>query len=393
MLVAEKLVFVELHRTGASKLQKLLAEVGGQEEPGKFPALAGPLAALGKPVIGYVCDPLAWYYFQWKQGCAGKGELHKRLTDPARWTALAAKHAARTEERGKSNAALEIPEGWGAQHATGVWYASSDNPSAFREWLRAVLLTPAIRRVVSPAYQHSPLHKSAGLMTFEYFSAFVQGVDQLAASGPSHDDLWALNQERAITGRFVRAESTAADLMAVLGELGISLTEAQQSAAQALDKAGRQKQVDAFYNDEARQWVQKSDAVMVRLFGRNAVVGAGGSAGAVASTAEPAPAPMAAPATPAAMDAKAISDGSATQTKAVGKPRKASASVRAAEGDHSAEKSPGTEKKKAAQPASAPKASSKPPGSATRKSRSKSAPTPPDKQSAAAAPEDAPVKE
>lgn len=304
MLVAEKLVFVELHRTGASKLQKLLAEVAGAEHPEKVTASAEALAARGLPVIGYVSDPLAWYYFLWKQGCAGKGDLHKRLTDPARWSALAAKLATQAQERGKSGPSLELPSGWGADHAKGVWYASSENPAAFREWLRAVLKTRSIRRLVSPAYSHSPVQKFAGLMTHEYFSTFVRGFDKVDAATGSHEALWALNEAQAITPWFVRAESTSADLEAVLSKIGITLTEQQWAAARALDKAGRQKQVDAFYNDEARGWVLESDAVMARLFGR----GAAASQRPAEPAALPAPSPaVAASPAPAGEPARAAS--------------------------------------------------------------------------------------
>lgn len=270
MLHSDRVVFVELHKSGSTRVAKLLAEVAGPDLGDKQPTYANALAGLGKPVVGYVCDPLHWYLALWKHGCAGKGDLRKRLTDPAKWAALMAKRAARAQDAGKQPPGREIPEGWGAEHARTAWYGNPESPQAFREWLKAVLMTRGIRRLVNNAYNNSPVQKIAGLMTYEYFATFVRDTEAMEKWVDSPEALVALHAKKAITHHVVRAESPGADLIQVLAEIGLPLTDEQAATARAWDEGNarqKQKQIDTFYDTETRHWVQRREKAMFKILG------------------------------------------------------------------------------------------------------------------------------
>eukprot|EP01036_Dinobryon_divergens_P060059 gene60059-80097_t len=165
MLISEKFVFTpSLFPEGLGAkhpTNKLVADAAGGQPPEHNIKDAAGLAALGKPVVALVTDPRSWYLALWRQGCAGKGPLYRRLTDPAKWEQLRKRQGSRAAvaEEGAA-AAPAVPAEWGPEHAKTFWYGDSQNVPAFKEWLRAVVGTRALRGMVSAEYQRSPLSRN-----------------------------------------------------------------------------------------------------------------------------------------------------------------------------------------------------------------------------------------
>lgn len=272
MLTSNHLILVELHKGGSSRVKKLLGEIVGGESTGKRAGTADELAAAGKPVVGYLCNPLTWYLSLWQQGCAGKGDLHKRLTDPAKWEQLRSRRASRPAKATSRPGMLDIPAEWGADHAKTAWYGDAENPEAFRTWLKAILATRSIRRLVDSGYANSPIHKLGGLMTYQLFVSLVRGADTIDKSIDTPEALEALGATNAITRLFIRAESVAADLHQVLEALGIALTEAQRSAIDGVKERGQAdaKAIRRFYDVPSLRMVAKRDELISKLFGYTA---------------------------------------------------------------------------------------------------------------------------
>lgn len=272
MLTSDKLILVELHKSGSARLKKLLGDFVGGETSGKHAGYADELVATGKPIVGYVCNPLTWYLTQWQLGCAGKGDIHKRLTDQERWDQLQARRANRPLKEGARSSAREIPEGWNADYAKKAWYADAESPEAFREWLKMVLTNRAIRRLVDSGYAGSPVNKLAGLMTYHLFTSFVRGGENVDKSIDSLEALEALGAANAITPHFIRAESIGTDLLQVLTTLGIPLTTEQRAEVDALkDRGGvAAKAIQRFYDVPSLRMVAKRDELISKLFGYTA---------------------------------------------------------------------------------------------------------------------------
>lgn len=272
MLTSDQLILVELHKAGSARVKKLLGDIVGGEASGKRTSYADELAATGKPIVGYLCNPLTWYLSQWQQGCAGKGDIHKRLTDQARWDQLKARRANRPVKEGTKAGAKEIPEGWGAEHAKNAWYGDAESPEAFRAWLKAVLATRSIRRLVDVGYANSPINKLAGLMTYQLFVSFVRGGENVDKSIDSLDALEALGAANAITRHFIRAESISTDLHQVLNTLGIKLTAAQVAEIDGVKERGQAdaKEIQRFYDVPTLRMVAKRDELISKLFGYTA---------------------------------------------------------------------------------------------------------------------------
>ena len=220
MLTSEKLILVELHKAGSARLKKLLGDVLGGESSGKQKNYADELAAMGKPIVGFVCNPLTWYLALWRQGCDGKGELHKRLTDDARWVQLIARRNIRAVKEDAKPDAKAIPEGWGAERAKSFWYGDEQNAEAFREWLKAVLGVPGLRKLLDHGYGGSPMNRMAGLMTYDFFIMFVRNAENMEKSVDTLEALQAAHQAGKITDRFIRSEAIGVDLLRTLEARG-----------------------------------------------------------------------------------------------------------------------------------------------------------------------------
>lgn len=268
MLNSDKLAFVELQKTGSTGLKKFLGNIVGGEASGKTAVYAGELLALGKPVVGLVCHPLTWYLDQWKQGCAGKGELYKRLVDEKRWDLLRSRQTNRPAraKQGKADPKA-IPAEWGAEHAKTRWYADVENVDAFHEWLYAVAAARGIRNLIDRGYQVSPVSNVGGLMTYHFVIRFVRDGENLERSVDTLDALRETIAQHAITPHFVRAEHAGEDLLKVLDAVGVQITDEQRTQALAFKRRGADtKLIRRYYDDASLRLVAEREALMLELF-------------------------------------------------------------------------------------------------------------------------------
>ncbi|MBI5270577.1 MAG: hypothetical protein HY856_12960 [Burkholderiales bacterium] len=275
MFTSDSLLLVELHRGGSARVKKLLQElVGGQTDKGSL--YADALAEAGKPVLGLVSHPLAWYLALWRNGCAGKGDLHKRLTSDVRWGQLRARLKNREPKPGQTDL-KQLPEGWGPERARDSWYADSNDAQAFREWLQAVLAERGMRKLVDHGWGSSPIAKFAGLMTYQYFNHFVRGAENMDKSVDSMEALQAMHEAHALPTHFVRMESLADDLQAALDAIGVPLSPDQRARVAAVKSGapGEQEAIDRFYDAETRRLVARREAFLYERFGYEPPSGGG----------------------------------------------------------------------------------------------------------------------
>ena len=268
MLTSDKLILVELHKVGSTRLKKLVGDLVGGETSAKQSAYSDDLAAMGKPVVGYLCNPLTWYLAHWKLGCSGKGEFHKRLTDQTKWDLLRSKRAQLPPKNEAAGKAKALPEGWNAAHAKDFWYADADNVEAFREWLQAVAAHRGLRRLVDHGYNNSPVAKLGGLMTYQFLLMFVRNAENMEKSVDSMEALEARYQQQAITSHFIRSEAISEDLKKVLDALHVPLNAEQRAAVEGLKvrSSAQDEAIIRFYDPISLRLIGKREAFINKLF-------------------------------------------------------------------------------------------------------------------------------
>jgi hypothetical protein len=285
MLISDKLVFIELQKTGSTHIKTLLRDLVGGKNDGKHNTPPEELLASGKPFIGSIRDPWAWYLSLWTYGCQQKGELFQRLTNEKRWERVHAKSKAAADApesedsdddgddddgKAKGKTRKPLPENWGAERAKSFWYANPESAEAFREWLQVVLATRSLRRMLEAGYGKSPISKAGGLLTFRYFTLFVRGTEGVDNSVSTVDALKAYDKEHCFVSHFIRNESLAADFLETVAACGITLTDEQKKSvleAKRINVSPRPKGPEFYYDDPSIQLVMRREKFIVDKFG------------------------------------------------------------------------------------------------------------------------------
>jgi len=286
MLICDKLIFIELQKTGSTHIKQLLRELVGGVNDGKHNTPDARLLGCGKPFIGSVRNPWLWYLSLWSYGCQEKGELFQRLTNEKRWQRLHEKGAARRAREAASadadgagndddaNRGAEtdrrLPADWGAERAKGYWYADPDNADAFREWIQAVLGRRALRHMLMAGYGKSPIGKAAGLMTYRYFNLFVNAADSANPMMNNLLSLKMLDRSGCIVRHFIRNETLAPDFIRVVESCGVSLSDAQRDqilSARKVNTSTRPHGPAYYYDEACIKLVARRERFIIDKFG------------------------------------------------------------------------------------------------------------------------------
>lgn len=271
MLISEKLVFVELQKTGSTHIKRLLKEIVGGKNDGKHNVPTPELLASGKPFLGSVREPWGWYLSLWSYGCQQQGELFLRLTNEKKWEKTLERIKARKAEaaEGGEGKRMVLPENMGAERAKTYWYADPENAEAFREWLR-VVCSLQTRRVVEAGFAQSPISKLGGLMTFRYFHLFVRGADKIPESTTTQEALKAFESQNLLLQHIIRQDSLADDLAKALTACGVELTDAHRKLiydTKPTNKSTRPRSFEHYYDAASVDLVARRERFIIDKFG------------------------------------------------------------------------------------------------------------------------------
>jgi hypothetical protein len=239
MYLADKLIFLELQKTGGTHIRRLLKQYVGGAPEGKHNRMLEHRA--GSFVIGSIRNPWDWYVSLWAFGAGGNGALRVRTT-----TGLDFNYY-------HQQLPLAMGTRWlsATQYARCVYhdmlkpvahwrntYGAPQTPEKFRYWLH-LLLDGKHRFDIGEGFGFSPLSQHAGLLSYRYFRLFTLG------DAVYHDarlrtpaGLAAFDQEFNITSGMIRTEALEEDFIRVLHVAGYTLN-AEQLAALCNKEGGK----------------------------------------------------------------------------------------------------------------------------------------------------------
>lgn len=283
MLISEKLIFVELQKTGSTHIKNLLKKLVGGENDGKHNVPSAEQLDSGRKFIASVRDPWSWYLSLWSYGCLQKGELYERLTNEKKWRKLLEKDAAKADDEvqaepaegaeegeGAKGKGKSLPENFTPERAKTFWYADPDNAEAFREWLQAILAVQPLRKVLESGYGKSPISKAGGLMTFRYFTLCTKNGENVDKSVCTMEALRKYDAENCFVSHFVRNESLPEDLIRAIQGCGIELENKQKKAIREAKKtnvSSRPHGPEYYYDEASVQLVGRREKFMIEKFG------------------------------------------------------------------------------------------------------------------------------
>jgi hypothetical protein len=263
MFISDRLIFLELQKTGCTHIRNLLMTVTDGRIEGKHNKASPHLLSTERFFLGSVRDPWEWYVSLWAYGCDRRGGLfevatagrsfrgHGWMSNPAR----AARQFTRDLRR--------RPDEWMS------CYTDADDAQAFRRWLRLVLHGPLPGGILK--YGAPTITRFAGLLTYRYVHLFCRSPfeDRSLSEITSLDELIAYERRACFIDYFIRNESLEEGLIAALRAAGIQLTDSDQERIQAGEKtntSSRRRPTSYFYTPETVEWVGRSDRLIVEKF-------------------------------------------------------------------------------------------------------------------------------
>lgn len=170
MLITDRLVYLELHKTGCNHTRKILSAlfpenttIGAHNPYDRVPKnTLGDFEA--KLKMGNVRNPWDWYVSLWAYGCQNMGVLYRRLT----------KNYKRFSKEGLKEEKLRLFPDQFPYLSFEKWrkvYSDPYNTANFNEWLALILSDE--KHELGEGYKQNSMSDFAGLMTFRYLFLYT----------------------------------------------------------------------------------------------------------------------------------------------------------------------------------------------------------------------------
>ena len=236
MFVNQRLVYLELHKTGCTQVDELLSRLVDGRQIGKHNRLDFDPGE--RRVIGSIRSPWAWYVSLWAFGCEGKGEVFDNTV---------------TARRARARA-------WRA------CYEDVHDPDLFRSWLLRVL-DPDHARDVLPQFAATRLSRHAGLLTYRYlwlYSRRPRGLKRLREA-----ELARFDDEQNLLTDVIRNEQLESDLVAALRRAGYTLEQDQLAGLGEMPRTNVSEHgpVGRYYDASTAELVRERDRLIVEKYG------------------------------------------------------------------------------------------------------------------------------
>ncbi len=270
MFVSDKIVFMELQKTGCTHIRNLLMELVGGEFVERHVQAPPRLFTDGRCFLGSIRDPWDWHVSLWAYCCDGRGDLFANVTT----------HGIRLRDRGWKkhpfSLLVEVLRSRPNRHAE-EWkrtFRDVNDPGAFRAWLY-LLHDQRYSPDVGDGYWRFPLNRFAGLLTYRYMRVFTckKGeLDRLRAIA-DYDQLAEHDRKNCFIDDFIRNERLESDLLAVLKRVGVNVPPeraAEMTSRPRTNASSRKRGSEYYYDAATARLVGERDKFVIDKFGYRA---------------------------------------------------------------------------------------------------------------------------
>ncbi len=245
MFISDRLVFLELHKTGCTKIRSILMTLLDGDLVGSHNRAGAELLDGQRMFLGSVRDPWEWYTSLWAYGCDSNGGLYHMLASRAKDS-----------------------EAWKAT------YSNSDDAGAFRTWLR-MMHDESLSSDLGEGYSNSPVSRVAGFMTYRYLSLFctTQGEQEPMRRLSSPYQVRIYDAESCLIDHFIRNESLEQDLFYAIEKSGVHIPEEKKLAileGPRLNTSSRRHGPEFYYDAETSAIVAEREQLIIAKFGYTA---------------------------------------------------------------------------------------------------------------------------
>lgn len=267
MFVSDRIVFVELQKTGCTHIRNLLNEIVGGRFVERHNQADPHLFTSGRFFLGSVRDPWDWHVSLWAYCCDGKGDFHDNVTTTG----------IRLRDRGwKLHPFFLLAEtlrsrpNWHAKQWKRTFRDVND-AGAFRAWLN-MLHDKTYWPDVGEGYWRFPLNRFAGFLTYRYLRVFTCRKGELdkltTVSDPGR--LSEYEREECFIDHFIRNEHLESDLLAALEAMQIDVpakTRAAMMSRPRTNASSKKRGSRYYYDAQTEKLVGDRERLIVEKFG------------------------------------------------------------------------------------------------------------------------------
>jgi hypothetical protein len=267
MFVSDKIVFMELQKTGCTHIRNLLKEIVGGEFVERHIQADPRLFGDGRFFLGSVRDPWDWHVSLWAYGCDSKGDFFSNVTTKG----------IRIRDRGwKRHPYSTLIEYLGSRpnRHSEQWkrtFRDVNDAGAFRQWLH-MLHDETYWCDVGEGYWRFALNRYAGLLTYRYLKIFTckKGELDVLKKLSTPEQLAEHERQHCFIDYFIRNESLEADLLAALELKKFEIPHkvaAGMTARPRTNTSSKKHGPRYYYDAEAEKLVGARDRLIIDKFG------------------------------------------------------------------------------------------------------------------------------
>jgi hypothetical protein len=267
MFVSDRLVFVELQKTGCTHIRNLLKDLIGGQFVERHIQADPRLFVEGRSFLGSIRDPWEWHVSLWAYSCDHQGDFFDNVTT----------RGIRLRKRGWRLRPWDLlvellqsrpnwhPEQWRRT------FRDINDPGAFREWLY-MLHDSHFHADVGEGYWRFPLNRFAGLLTYRYLKLFACRKGELSAlrALTTPAQLAAYEAEHCFIDHFIRNERLEPDLLAALDAIGVQVPLHRTSALLSAPRTNispKRRPTGDYYDFAAEALVGNREKLIIDRFG------------------------------------------------------------------------------------------------------------------------------
>lgn len=266
MFISDKIVFLELQKTGCTHIRNLLEELVGGKLVGKHNQASRDLFTEGRVFLGSVRDPWDWYVSLWGFGCHRKGTVFGNVTTQG------IKFKGRHWKDNPLSALHELLQSRPNRMAD-KWrrtYQDVNDPGAFREWLH--MMHDKQCRPDVEGYAHSAAGQVTGYLTYSYLKLFAcrKGQSDALNAITTSDQLVDFEARHCFIDHFIRNDHLESDLLDALKSAGFEFSAATESKVLSRPRtntSSRKRNLDYYYDASSEQLIDYWDRLVVEKFG------------------------------------------------------------------------------------------------------------------------------
>lgn len=265
MFIADKLIYIQMPKTGCTHITLLLSQIFDGEKAEKHIPASKDQINSSIYFLSSIRNPWDWYLSLWTFGVQGNGRLMNQLTRRNY------RHALKLTLKNpfKNHFALFYETTKDISCWSDV-YDESTSVESFRKWLK-LIHNPSNAHRLSDGYGDFAVNEFCGFMSYRYLMLCCSNPDNLKNSKmfSSYADLAEFEKKNCYINFFIRQESLEDNFCEAVEKIK-PLTQKEKDAifgAKKTNASKRPLRVSDYYDQESIDLIYDRDRLLIEKFG------------------------------------------------------------------------------------------------------------------------------